>query len=383
MTEQNLRIAHLWDMDSARVTRRTVLRSSAFFALAATGACGVGSAPTTTTSNAPTSNAKAANAVAEPKLNFYNWTDYIAPDTLSGFTAAAGIEVTYDNFSSNDEMEAKIASGAAGYDLVVPSDNFLRRFLRSGLLSPLDHDLLPNLKNLATRFTEAEYDPGNRYSVPWAWGTTGLAYSKAQLGEVTGFSAYDLAAAQGRSTILDEARDALALGLLKAGHDPNTADPKQIAEAVTVLLELKKKIGQITSDVIEPLSSGQVPLAQAYSGDAFQARDANEDLAYAIPTEGGLSYVDLLCVPKDAPHAENAHRFIDYVLQPEVGAALANAIRYGSPNEAARPMIEPELLDDPLVYPSDEQLAKLPFTKDLGADVEARYADAWTRVKTG
>ncbi|MBY8853818.1 extracellular solute-binding protein, partial [Saccharothrix sp. MB29] len=100
----------------------------------------------------------------------------------------------------NDEMEAKIASGAAGYDLVVPSDNFLRRFLRSGLLSPLDHDLIPNLDNLGPRFTEAEYDPGNRYSVPWAWGTTGLAYSKSQLGDVTGFSAYDLAAAQGRSS---------------------------------------------------------------------------------------------------------------------------------------------------------------------------------------
>ena len=383
MTERKLRIARLWDPDDAKVTRRAVLRSTAFFALAATGACGVGDAPATGMSSAPTSGAKAANAVAEPKLNFYNWTDYIAPDTLSGFTDASGIEVTYDNFSSNDEMEAKIASGAAGYDLVVPSDNFLRRFLRSGLLSPLDHDLLPNLQNLGKRFAEADYDPGNAYSVPWAWGTTGLAYSTSRLGDVTGFSAFDLAAAQGRATILDEARDAMALGLLKLGHDPNTTDAKQLAEAVTVLLELKKKLGQITSDVIEPLTAGQVPLAQAYSGDAFQARDANDDLAYAIPVEGGLSYVDLLCVPKGAPHAANAHRFIDYVLEPSVGAALANAIRYGSPNEAAKPMIEPELLNDPLVYPSDEQLAKLPFTKDLGADVEARYADAWTRVKTG
>ncbi|MGM1065501.1 polyamine ABC transporter substrate-binding protein [Saccharothrix sp. Mg75] len=381
MTDKNLRIARLWDA-GPRVTRRTMLRSSAFFALAATGACGVGEAPSGT-SAAATSATKATNATEEPKLNFYNWTDYIAPDTLSGFTEVSGVEVTYDNFSTNDEMEAKIASGAAGYDLVVPSDNFLRRFLRSGLLSPLDHDLIPNLHNLSPRFTEAEYDPGNRYSVPWAWGTTGLAYSKSQLGDVTGFSAFDLAAAQGRSSILDEARDAMALGLLVLGHDPNTTDVKQVDEAAAALLALKKKLGQITSDVIEPLTSGQVPLAQAYSGDAFQARDANEDVAYAIPTEGGLSYVDLLCVPKDAPHAANAHRFIDYVLRPEVGAALANAIRYGSPNESARLMIEPELLDDPLVYPSEEQLAKLPFTKDLGADLEARYADAWTRVKTG
>ncbi|ACU39706.1 spermidine/putrescine ABC transporter substrate-binding protein [Actinosynnema pretiosum subsp. pretiosum] len=383
MTDQNLRIARIWDPGNARVTRRSMFRASAFFALAATGACGVGQAPGGSTSSAP-SAAKATNAVDEPKLNFYNWTDYIADDTLSGFTEASGVQVTYDNFSTNDELEAKIASGAAGYDLVVPSDNFLRRFLRSDLVLPLDHDLIPNLKNLETRFTEADYDAGNRYSVPWAWGTTGLAYSKSQLGDaVTGFSAYDLAAAQGRSTILDEARDALALGLLKLGFDPNTTDAGQIDQAATALLELKRKIGQINSDVIEPLTSGQVPLAQSYSGDAFQAREANEDIAYAIPTEGGLSYVDLLCIPKQAPHAANAHAFINYILEPKVGAALANAVRYGSPNAAAKEFIEPELLDDPLVYPSEEQLAKLPFTKDLGAEAEARYADAWTKVKTG
>ncbi|ANZ42932.1 ABC transporter substrate-binding protein [Lentzea guizhouensis] len=350
-----------------------------FFALAA---CGVGEAPT---NSGPTSAAaKAKNLKDELKLNFYNWTDYIAKDTLPGFQTATGIQVTYDNFSTNDEMEAKIASGSAGYDLVVPSDNFLRRFLRSGLLQPLDHSSLPNLKNLEKRFVEADYDAGNKYSVPWAWGTTGLAYSKSQIGgDVTGFAAYDLPNAQGRSTILDEARDGMALGLLKLGHDPNTTDPEQIDDAANFLLSLKKKLGQITSDVIEPLTSGQVRLAQAYSGDAFQARETSEDVAYAIPAEGGLSYVDLLVIPKDAPHAENAHKFIDFILGAETGAALSNAVRYGSPNAAAKPLIDKELLDDPLVYPSEEQLKKLPFTKDLGGDVEARYADAWTKVKTG
>lgn len=378
MTEK-VRIARLWDVDSPRVTRRTMLGTMTVFALAA---CGVGEAPSN--SGGSTQAAKATNLKNEPKLNFYNWTDYIAKDTLPGFKTASGIEVTYDNFSTNDEMEAKIASGQAGYDLVVPSDNFLRRFLRSGLLQPLDHSSIPNLKNLEKRFVEADYDAGNKYSVPWAWGTTGLAYSKSQIGgEVTGFSAYDLPNAQGRSAILDEARDGMALGLLKLGHDPNTTDARHIDEAVSFLLSLKKKLGQITSDVIEPLTSGQVRLAQAYSGDAFQARETNEDVAYAIPTEGGLSYVDLLVIPKDAPHAENAHRFIDYVLGAETGAALSNAVRYGSPNAAAKPLIDKDLLDDPLVYPSEDQLKKLPFTKDLGGDVEARYADAWTKVKTG
>lgn len=156
MAEQ-VRIARLWDVDSPRVTRRTMLGSMAFFALAA---CAVGPAPTNT--GGPSAG-KATNLADEPKLNFYNWTDYIAPETLPGFTSMSGIEVTYDNFSTNDEMEAKIASGQAGYDLVVPSDNFLRRFLRSGLLQPLDHDAIPNLRNLEQRFAEAEYDPGNRY----------------------------------------------------------------------------------------------------------------------------------------------------------------------------------------------------------------------------
>jgi spermidine/putrescine-binding protein len=375
---ERVRIARLWDVDSPRVTRRTMLGSMAFFALAA---CAVGPAPTN--SGGPGA-AEATNLSDEPKLNFYNWTDYIAPETLPGFTAVSGIEVTYDNFSTNDEMEAKIASGQAGYDLVVPSDNFLRRFLRSGLLQPLDHDAIPNLRNLEPRFAEAEYDPGNRFSVPWAWGTTGLAYSKSQIGgDVTSFDAFDLPAAQGRSSILDEARDGMAIGLLKLGHDPNTTDPKQIDDAANFLLSLKKKLGQITSDVIEPLTSGQVRLAQAYSGDAFQASDTDDDIGYAIPNEGGLSYVDLLVIPKDAPHAANAHRFIDFVLGAETGAALSNAVRYGSPNAAAKPLIDEELLNDPVVYPPEEQLEKLPFTKDLGGDAEALYADAWTKVKTG
>ncbi|MFD5827050.1 spermidine/putrescine ABC transporter substrate-binding protein [Lentzea sp. NPDC060358] len=375
---ERVRIARLWDVDSPRVTRRTMLGSMAFFALAA---CAVGPAPA---NSGGTSAARAANLLDEPKLNFYNWTDYIAPETLPGFTAVSGIEVTYDNFSTNDEMEAKIASGQAGYDLVVPSDNFLRRFLRSGLLQPLDHDAIPNLRNLEQRFAEAEYDPGNRYSVPWAWGTTGLAYSKSQIGgEVTGFDAFDLPNARGRSSILDEARDGMAVGLLGLGHDPNTTDARQIDDAANFLLSLKKKLGQINSDVIEPLTSGQVRLAQSYSGDAFQARATNDDIGYAIPAEGGLSYVDLLVIPKDAPHAANAHRFMDFVLGAETGAALSNAVRYGSPNAAAKPLIDKELLDDPVVYPPAEQLAKLPFTKDLGEVAEALYADAWTKVKTG
>ena len=377
----SVRIARLWD--DRRLNRRNMLRSMAFFAIAASGlvACGISEAPQ---GDPGRPGGRAVNRVGEPRLNIYNWTDYIAPDTMSSFEAATGIKITYDNFSSNDEMEAKIASGAAGYDLVVPSDNFLRRFVRGGLVRELDHDLIPNLANLERRFVEADYDPGNRHSVPWAWGTTGLAYSKTALGDqVTGFSAFDLAGAQGRGMVLDEARDGLAIGLLSLGHDPNTADPRQIDDAARYLLNLKKKLGQISSDVIEPLISGQMVLAQAFSGDAFQARGENPAIAYTIPKEGGLSYVDLLCVPKDAPHALNAHRFIDHILRPDVGAALSNTVRYASPNAAAKPFIDKELLNDPLVYPNAEVLARVPFIKDLGREVEARYADAWTKVKTG
>ncbi|SDM94218.1 polyamine ABC transporter substrate-binding protein [Allokutzneria albata] len=377
----SVRVARLWD--GKRSSRRTMLRSMAFFAIAANGlaACGISEAPQ---GDPDRPGGRAVNRVDEPRLNFYNWTDYIAPDTISSFQAATGIKVTYDNFSSNDEMEAKIASGGAGYDLVVPSDNFLRRFVRGGLVQELDRDLIPNLANLERRFAEADYDPGNRHSVPWAWGTTGLAYSKTVLGgRVTGFSAFDLAEALGRSMVLDEAREGMSIGLLALGHDPNTTDAKHIDDAVKYMLSLKKKLGQISSDVIQPLTSGQMVLAQTYSGDVFQARKANPNIAFTIPKEGGLFGVDLLCIPKDAPHALNAHRFIDHILRADVGAALTNAVGYGSPNAAAKPFIDKRLLDDPLVYPPADVLARLPFTKDLGPEVEARYADAWTKVKTG
>ncbi|AOS62599.1 ABC transporter substrate-binding protein [Actinoalloteichus hymeniacidonis] len=384
-TRPAVRIARLWEGANPRVTRRSMLRSMAFFAVAAQGlaACGVGEAPSGGDTG-PAGATPASNDVDEPVLNFYNWTDYIDEETLPGFEAETGIRVTYDNFSSNDELEAKIASGAAGYDLVIPTDNFLRRFLRSDLLRPLDHDMLPNLGNLQQRFREADYDRDNRFSVPWAWGTTGLAYSPEQLGEdVTSLAGFDLPSARGRSILLDEARDGLALGLLALGHDPNTVEQSELDEAVAYLLELKGRLGQITSDVIEPLASGQAPLAQAYSGDVFQAQEINSDLVYVIPEEGGLSWVDVLCIPNDAPHAANAHRFIDYILRPEVGARLAEEIQYASPNEAALELIDPALREDPLIYPPADELARLPFTADLGAETEGRYADAWTRVKTG
>ncbi|WP_016697272.1 polyamine ABC transporter substrate-binding protein [Actinoalloteichus spitiensis] len=380
-----VRIARLWDGRERPLTRRAMLRSTAFFALAAHGAAGCAISEPVQPRHTDPAAERAVNEVEEPVLNFFNWTDYVDEDTIPGFEDETGISVTYDNFSSNDELEAKLAAGASGYDLIVPSDNFLRRFLRSDLLRPLDHDLIPNLGNLERRFREAEYDPGNRYSVPWAWGTTGLAFSRQALGgaDVTSLDAFRLAAARGRSVLLDEARDAMALGLLGAGHDPNTTDPGELEDAVEYLLDLKSVLGQITSDVIEPLASGQAPLAQAWSGDVFQAMETNPDLDFVIPEEGGLSWVDVLCVPRSAPHAANAHRFIDHILRPEVGGRLANAIQYGSPNAAARPFVDEELLADERIYPSAEALARVPFTRDLGPEIEGRYADAWTRVKTG
>jgi spermidine/putrescine transport system substrate-binding protein len=324
--------------------------------------------------------------VNEKVLNFANWTDYIADDTIPGFTAQTGIAVTYDNYTSNDELAAKLAGGQAGYDLVVPSENLLRKLIAGGTLMPLDHDLLPNLPNVDSRFREADYDEGNRYAIPWAWGTTGLAYDKRVVtGPVTGFEVFGVRQVRGRASILDEARDGLAMGLLATGHDPNSLEPADLDQAVRYLLDLKhrRQIAQFTSETVEPMGSGQLPLAQCYSGDAAQAAQNNPDLVYLIPKEGGMTWVDTAVIPAQAPHALNAHSFLNFVLRPEVAAKLANTIRYGSPNAAARPMIDKALLDDPLVYPPPEVLAKLPFTKNLGSTAEARYADAWTKVKTG
>jgi spermidine/putrescine-binding protein len=373
-------LAFIWDTASPHFSRRTFMKTMGFAAAAGfAAACGSSSSKAKTSgTTAPPDYSK------EPKaLNFYNWTDYIdTKHSIPNFEAQTGIKVTYDNYSSNDELFAKMRTGGTGFDIIVPTDATMVKMKHANLLEELDLSQITNIDNLDPRFRNADYDPGNKYSIPWQWGTTGIGYDKTKVtGKVTDWDAFNLPAIKGKSSYLDEARDAFAMALFALHQDPNTLDDKALDDAEKYLIDLKKNVKSITSDYQDPLKSGELIFCQAYSGDVFTIQADNAAIEYVIPTSGAFSWVDSMTIPKGAPHPGNALKFMNYILEPKVGAQLTNAINYGSPNKAAEPFISKEIRDNPLIYPSAEALAKLPFQKDLGED-EIKYADRWTKVKT-
>lgn len=254
-----VRVAFLWDLSSPRFSRRAFLQTMSFAAAAGfVAACGGGD------------DEGSGGGGDEKELNFYNWTEYIDEETIPAFEKKTGIKVTYDNYSSNDDMFAKIRQGGTGYDLVVPTDNFVVKMAAGGLLEELDLDKIPNVKNLFPRFRETDYDPGNKYSIPWQWGTTGIGYNPELVGEeVTDWDGFQLASVEGKSSYLDEARDAFGMALVALGKDPNSVEEDDLEAATEYLIDLKKRVKQITSDYQEPLKSNNVILSQAYSGDVF------------------------------------------------------------------------------------------------------------------
>ncbi len=375
---ERVSLAFIWDVTSPRFNRRSFVKTMAFASAAGfIAACG-GSSSKSSGSPGTTVNAKKA----EPKLlNFYNWTDYIAPDTIPNFQKETGIKVTYDNYSSNDELFAKLTAGTTGYDIIVPTDATLVKMKHGNLLEKLDLSQIPNVVNLDPRFRNAAYDPGNQYSIPWQWGTTGIGYNKPKVqGTVDDWDAFNLAAVKGKSSYLDEARDAFAMALFALKLNPNTTNDSDLDAAKNYLIDLKKKIKSITSDYQDPLKSGELLMSQAYSGDVFTIQGDNKDIEYVIPKSGAFSWVDSMAIPKGAPHPGNAEKFMNYMLEPKVGAALTNAVNYGSPNKAATPYINKDILTNPLIYPPADVLAKLPFQQDIGED-ELKYTDRWTQVK--
>jgi spermidine/putrescine-binding protein len=375
-------LAFIWDTDSPHFSRRTFMRTMAFASAAGfVAACG-SSSKVGTGSSGSTTPPTFSNKPEAKVLNFYNWTAYIDEKSIPNFQKETGIKVTYDNYASNDDLLAKIRTGSTGFDIIVPTDATLVKMKHGNLIQPLDLSLIPNVKNLDPRFRNAAYDPGNQYSIPWQWGTTGIGYDKTKVTDpVTDWDALKLPSVKGKSAFLKEARDAFAMALFALKKDPNTLNDGDLDAATQYLIDLKKNMKAITSDYLDSLKSGELLLCQAYSGDVFQAQADNKNVEYVIPTSGAFSWVDSMCIPKGAPHPKNAEMFMNYILEPKVGAALTNYVSYGSPNKAAVPYISKDILDNPLINPPADVLAKLPFQKDLGED-ELKYSDRWDKVLT-
>jgi len=316
-------------------------------------------------------------------LSVYNWSTYIAEDTIANFEAACDVRVIYDTYPTDDDMLVRLRQGNPGFDIVVPSDVIATLMIEDGLLEPLDKDALPGIANLDDTFLDLAFDPGNTYTVPYQWGTVGIGYRTEDAGEITSWA--QLFAYGDRVAWLDDVTAMIGVALIMTGHDPNSSVPAELEEAKEFLVENGGNVVYIAEDDgQEMLARGEIDVVVEYSGDVFQVMDECEcdDFAYVIPEEGTNFWVDSLAIPKGAPNVALAHVFIDYLLDPQVGADISNYTAYGTPNAVALEsgLIDEELASDPGIYPSAETLERLFFaTQDPVR--EALLNDVWDEVR--
>lgn len=332
----------------------------------------------------------ACGRASDQRLRILNWQDYIDPNLVGDFQAQAGVTVTYSTYDSNDALADQLALAgvsrrrgrdATTVDLIVPSDNLFRRLRDQERLRPLDTKAVTEelLGNLDPAMRQLDADPGNRFGVPWATGATGIGYDTTVFPEPPDWSVFLDGAQAGRMTLLNERREAFAAALYATDGDPNTTDAAELAAAEETLGAMLANAELDAATYLSRLAAGELVAAQAFSTDLLQARRTNPNLAFVIPPQGGTRWVDLLCVPDDAPNPELASRFVAYYLDPKVSAANAAAVQADTGNAAAREFVPAELLAEPAAFPTDADAGRLTALRDLGDD-EQLYVDAWDRI---
>lgn len=320
----------------------------------------------------------------EQHLYLYNWSQYLPDGMVERFERETGIQVTQDFYSSNEEMLAKIETGKAEYDLVVPGDYMVRIMIAKGLLRTIDSDEIPNLRFIDERFSDPPYDPDLQHSVPFTFGTNGLGLDTSKYSGSANdwdilFSPPD--ELSGRIMMLNDARMSIGAALKYLGYSFNSTDKAQLLEAKNALLQQKTHImAYDTDNYLQFLSSGETWLAYGYSGDIAQASQQNPKIRYVIPKSGSVFWVDSYCILKEAPHPKAAAAFINFILEPRNHAEITNDLRYGCPNSGARPYILPDLLNDQTIFPPEEILMKCEFIEDVGHAAKI-YQDIWTAIK--
>jgi putrescine transport system substrate-binding protein len=337
-------------------------------------------------------------------LNVYNWSDYIAEDTIPTFEKKSGVKVVYDVFDSNEMVETKLLAGSSGYDIVVPTLNFLGRQIQAGVFQPLDKSKIPNLANLDPAMMKriALQDPENKYAVPYLWGTTGIGYNvdkvTAAFGNTDVTNSWDLVFKPENLaklkdcgvTFLDTPSEIIPITLNYLGEDPNSQDPAVIDKAAALLKTIRPHITNFhSSQYIDSMAKGSTCLVVGWSGDIIQARDRAEEakngvkIGYSIPKEGAPMWFDMLAIPKDAKHVDSAHAFINHLLEPQVAANNSNFVSYPNANTASTALIDKAITGDPTIYPPLEVQAKLFTFAIIPPDVDRQYTRIWTQLKTG
>jgi spermidine/putrescine transport system substrate-binding protein len=320
-------------------------------------------------------------------LNLYNWADYMDPDLLAQFEEEFGVEVTEDVYPSNEELFARVESGGAQYDVIVPSDYMVDIMIQESLLMELDFDAIPNVDNIDEDFAAPPYDPDLAFSVPYQWGTTGLGVNLSVVGDVE--PSWDLVfdpevanELGGRISLLDDPRETMGAALYWLGYDPNTTDEDELQEAADVISASRDWVAAFESNQYSDLLlGGETVVAQGYSGNFLDNFGDDEDYAYLIPEEGATIWTDNMAILADAAAPCTAHTFLNFMLDAENGAQLTNWTFYASPNEAAEEFIVDDVLDNPAIYPEDEVLDNLFFLEDTG-DSERLYTDFFTQAKS-
>jgi putrescine transport system substrate-binding protein len=345
----------------------------------------------------------AAGAATAKEVRIYNWSDYIDEEILKDFEKETGIKPVYDVFDSNEMLEAKLLAGSSGYDVVVPSAAFLARQVKAGVFQKLDKSKLPNIKNMWPLILErnARYDPDNAYSITYMWGTTGIGYNEEKVKERMADAPVDSWRLVFDPDViskfkdcgvhfLDAADDVLPAALNYLGLDPNSKDDADIQKAAALLEKVRPYILKFhSSEYINALANGDICIAVGYSGDILQARDRadeaknNVTVVYSLPKEGAQMWFDQMAIPADAKNVEEAHAFLNYIMEPEVIAKASNYVNYANGNIASQKFVNKEILEDTSIYPDEGTLKRL-FVQDAYEGKTQRLVTRlWTKIVTG
>lgn len=317
-------------------------------------------------------------------ISVYNWGEYIDPELISQFEEETGIQVIYETFDSNESMMTKVEQGGTSYDVAMPSEYAIEKMKENDLLLPIDHSKIPNLENIDPYFLDLPFDPGNEYSIPYFWGTVGIAYNPTLLEGQTFESWDDLwnPTLEQEVILVDSAREVIGMGLNSLGYSLNSTDLGELREATDKLKTLGPNVKAIIGDeIVEMMRREEAAVAVTWSGQAADMMWINEDIDYAVPEEGSNLWFDNMIIPSTAGNVDGAHQFINFMLDAEVAAQNADYVGYSSPNAAALELMDPEVTGDERFYPTEEMRDRLEVYENLGLEMLGIYNELFLEFK--
>ena len=328
-----------------------------------------------------------SDEAAQPTLNVYNWSEYIPDELVQQFTAETGIKVNYSTYESNEAMYAKIALlKGEGYDVVFPSTYFVAKMRKAELLQPIDHAKLTNFKNLDPALLDKAYDPGNAYSVPFMWGSAGIALNSKVMDPATVTAWADLWKPKfvGKLQLSDDVREVFQMSLMSLGYDGNSEDPAALEAAFEHLKKLMPNVRAFNSDAQHAaFLNGDIDIGVVWNAEALRAQEEKPEITYVYPQEGAIFWIDCIAIPSGAKNVDAAHRFIDFLLRPDVAKRMVEESGYSTPNLAGRAQLAPEVANNPVIFPPAEVMAKGQFQVDISDEATALYEKYWELLKVG